>query len=73
MVTGEEIDWTNMDDSLGQVFLEYVSEMNWGAGAGVPASQDHSGSYGEETPCDDTFCTPCPRGLFANWRIERGE
>jgi hypothetical protein len=64
MVTGEERDHTNLNDSLGVVRAEYVREMDYGVGF-------QSGQYGEETICDDTFCIPCPRGLWATWRITR--
>jgi hypothetical protein len=64
MVTGEEHDYLNNPDSLGVVRAEYVREMNYGEGY-------QSGVYGERTTCDDTFCSTCPQGLWANWRIIR--
>jgi hypothetical protein len=73
MVTGEEQDSLSMDDSLGDVFVEYAPDANWGAGSGVPANQDHAGSHGERTFCDEATCDECPDGLSARWRIYRVE
>ena len=66
MVTGHEQDVLNNPDSLGDIRGTYGRDTNWGARTDV-----YSGAYGRETPCDDTFCTPCPEGLYAQWRITR--
>jgi hypothetical protein len=66
MVTGHEQDVTNNPDSLGEVYFEYRPDQNWGA-----RPDAYEASYGHECICDDTFCFPCPEGLWASWRITR--
>jgi len=68
MVTGYEKDGPTSDDSLGRVFVEYDQYQEWGA-----SPDAHEGEHGSETPCDDWFCSPCPRGLWAQWRITKVE
>ena len=66
MVTGKEHDHLNNDDTLGNVSGEYTLYNLWGARA-----EAYEASYGRETPCDDTFCTPCSQGLWGSWRITK--
>jgi len=67
MVGGTEIDHANLDDTLGYVEQSYDIYQNWGGRSGA-----YSGESGRDaTACDDTFCTRCPHGLTASWRITR--
>jgi hypothetical protein len=66
MVTGYEQDHANNNDSLGYVNVAHNQSEGWGA-----QGEAHNASYGRETICDDTFCSPCPDGLWASWLITR--
>jgi len=66
MVTGYEKDNATNNDSLGYVLRSYGMDTNWGDNPDT-----YSGDYGEECICDDPWCSECPVGLTAWWRITR--
>ena len=67
MTGGKEIDHLSNDDTLGYISHSYDRYNNWGG-----SSDSYRDSSGEEAViCDDTFCTRCPDGFVASWRITR--